>query len=147
MADVVDKQTRSRMMASIGPANTKPEIRVRRYLHARGFRYRLHSLKLPGRPDIVLPRYRMVVFVHGCFWHRHPGCRYATEPSTRVEFWKNKFRANVERDQRKEAQLRERGWRVLVIWECQTSSESALAQLSDSIASAGGLPEDSVIRA
>lgn len=129
MADVVDKPTRSRMMSGIGPKNTLPEMRVRRYLHARGFRYRLHSRKLPGRPDLVFPRYRVALFVHGCFWHRHPGCRFATNPGTRVEFWENKFATNVARDKRKAAKLRRLGWRVLTIWECQTTKPAKLAAL------------------
>ena len=98
MTDIVDQQTRSRMMSGIRGKNTKPELALRRALHARGFRFRLHSGKVHGRPDLVLPKHRAVVFVHGCFWHRHEGCRYATTPSTRPEFWRAKFDANVARD-------------------------------------------------
>lgn len=118
MADIVDKATRSRMMAGIGGKNTKPEMVLRRSLHARGFRYRLHVASLPGKPDIVLPKHRAVILVHGCFWHRHPGCRFATTPSTRPDFWSEKFRQNVSRDQRNLAALRNLGWRVATVWEC-----------------------------
>lgn len=118
MTDIVDAPTRSRMMAGIRSADTKPEIIVRQYLHARGFRFRLHRRDLPGRPDVVLPKYGAVVFVHGCFWHRHAGCRYASTPATRPEFWQGKFAGNVTRDRRNIDRLLERGWRVCVIWEC-----------------------------
>lgn len=118
MADIVDKATRSRMMAGIGGKNTKPEMVLRRALHARGFRYRLHVASLPGRPDIVLPKHQAVILVHGCFWHRHPGCRFATTPATRPDFWLEKFRQNIIRDQRNLAALRDQGWRVATVWEC-----------------------------
>jgi len=98
VADIVDTQTRSRMMAGIKGKDTKPELALRRALHARGFRYRLHSRNVHGRPGFVFPKYRAAVFVHGCFWHRHEGCRYTTTPSTRPEFWQAKFEANVARD-------------------------------------------------
>ncbi|MGR1216558.1 very short patch repair endonuclease [Metapseudomonas otitidis] len=111
---------RNELMRSIRRKDTAPEIVTRKLLHSLGLRFRLHRKSLPGSPDIVLPKHRTVVFVHGCFWHRHPGCRYASTPKTRQEFWLPKFAANVERDARKEAQLREMGWRVLVIWECET---------------------------
>lgn len=113
-------------MRAVKRAHTKPEIIVRQALHALGLRFRLHRRDLPGSPDIVLPRLGTVVFVHGCFWHRHPGCRYATTPKSRQEYWLPKFEANVERDARKEAQLRELGWRVAVIWECETKNLEAL---------------------
>jgi DNA mismatch endonuclease (patch repair protein) len=118
MVDIVDPDTRSRMMAGIKGSVTKPEIQVRRYLHACGFRFRLHRKDLPGRPDLVLPRYRLTIFVHGCFWHRHAGCHYASTPSTRPDFWQEKFAANVDRDRRNIDQLLELGWRVFVLWEC-----------------------------
>ncbi|WP_256658603.1 very short patch repair endonuclease [Pseudomonas sp. LTGT-11-2Z] len=118
--------SRSDIMRAVKRAHTKPEIIVRQALHALGLRFRLHRRDLPGSPDIVLPRLRTVVFVHGCFWHRHPACRYATTPKSRQEYWLPKFEANVERDARKEAQLRELGWRVVVIWECETKSLEAL---------------------
>lgn len=119
MADIVDPETRSRMMSGIRGKDTKPELALRRALHARGFRYRLHDKWLPGKPDLVLPRFRVVIFVHGCFWHRHEGCKYATTPATRPEFWQAKFRENAERDQRNIDALLALGWRVAVVWECE----------------------------
>ena len=116
--DVVDKQTRSRMMAGIRSKDTKAEMVVRRYLHRFGFRFRLHVSKLPGKPDIVLSKHRAVIFVQGCFWHRHSNCRYATTPSSNVEKWTEKFAANITRDARNIAALRGSGWRVFLIWEC-----------------------------
>lgn len=118
MTDIVDHQTRSRMMSGIRGKNTKPEVVLRQALHARGFRFRLHSGKVPGRPDLVLPRYRALIFVHGCFWHRHQGCRYASTPSTRPEFWQAKFEANVARDRAVHLAVIESGWRVATVWEC-----------------------------
>lgn len=118
MVDVVDRATRSRMMAGIKGVNTKPERDLRTALHARGFRYRLHAKNIVGRPDLVFPKYRAVVFVHGCFWHRHKGCRYTTTPATRPEFWEAKFEANIARDERVEAELQVAGWRVAIVWEC-----------------------------
>jgi DNA mismatch endonuclease (patch repair protein) len=118
--------SRSDIMRAVKRAHTKPEIIVRQALHALGLRFRLHRRDLPGSPDIVLPKFRTVVFVHGCFWHRHPDCRFATTPKSRQDYWLPKFEANIERDARKEAQLRELGWRVLVIWECETKSLEAL---------------------
>ena len=109
MTDIVDKHTRSRMMAGIKGKDTKPELVLRRALHARGFRYRLHSKNVPGRPDLVFPKHHAIVFVHGCFWHRHEGCRYTTTPSTRPEFWQAKFDANVTRDGAVQGQLLEAG--------------------------------------
>lgn len=111
-------------MASIRGRNTRPEMALRKALHRLGFRYRLHERKLPGHPDLVFPKYRAVVFVHGCFWHRHPGCRYATTPASNTEFWERKFRGNVERDNRNIRKLREQGWRVAVIWECALKGDN-----------------------
>jgi DNA mismatch endonuclease, patch repair protein len=121
MADILSKPERSALMARIRGVNTSPELAVRRFLHGRGFRFRLHLRKLPGRPDIVLPKLHTAIFVHGCFWHRHPGCKKATTPSTRKAFWKAKFEANVERDKRKVAELRDRGWTVITVWECEVT--------------------------
>ena len=118
MPDVVDKQTRSRMMSGIRGKNTRPELLLRRALHKRGFRYRLHVKSLPGKPDLVLPKYRAVIFAHGCFWHRHPGCRYTTTPATNTEFWLPKFQRTIDHDEVVMKQLTERGWRVGVVWEC-----------------------------
>lgn len=106
------------MMAGIKGKDTKPELVLRRALHARGFRYRLHSKTVPGRPDLVFPKHHAIVFVHGCFWHRHEGCRYTTTPSTRPEFWQAKFDANVARDRSVHDQLLDAGWRVATVWEC-----------------------------
>ncbi len=117
---------RSALMARIRGKDTKPELVVRRLVHAMGYRYRLHRRDLPGSPDLVFKSRRKVVFVHGCFWHRHPGCKKASTPSTRREFWQEKFDQNVERDVRKEIQLMAAGWAVLVIWECQTKDAERL---------------------
>jgi DNA mismatch endonuclease (patch repair protein) len=123
MADVYSKEKRSAIMAKIGPRDSEPELAVRRFLRAHGIGYRLHGKGLPGTPDLVLRGRRVVIFVHGCFWHRHPGCRYATHPGPRPEFWQAKFAGNVERDARKSAELEAAGWRVLVVWECATKPE------------------------
>lgn len=129
MTDIVDPAIRSRMMSAIRGKDTRPEMLVRRYLHACGIRFRLHSRQLPGRPDIVLPRFRTVVFVHGCFWHRHPACHLASTPATRAEFWATKFSRNVERDRANASALAAMGWQVLTIWECETRDPLLLDQL------------------
>ena len=126
MTDIVDAQRRSEMMAGIRGQNTAPELAVRRIAHRMGLRFRLHRNDLPGRPDLVFPRHRTAVFVHGCFWHRHEGCRRASTPKSRTVFWTTKFAANVERDARQQAALRTLGWRVLVIWQCETKDEVAV---------------------
>jgi DNA mismatch endonuclease (patch repair protein) len=113
-------------MAAIRGKDTLPELNVRRMLHGLGLRFRLHRRDLPGRPDIVLPRHRTVVFVHGCFWHRHEACRYTTTPKTRLAFWQAKFDANVARDHRNRVALEEMGLRVLVVWECELRNAEAL---------------------
>lgn len=129
--DVVDAATRSRMMAGIRGKDTKPELIVRRFLHRAGLRFRLHA-QLPGKPDLVLPKHRAAVFVHGCFWHRHEGCRYATTPANNAAAWQEKFAANVRRDAKMRQQLEELGWRVLVIWSCELD-ERRLAKLAAAI--------------
>ena len=106
-------------MAAIKSKNTKPEIAVRRLLHSLGYRFRLHRKDLPGSPDIVLPKYKTVIFVHGCFWHRHENCKFATTPKTREEFWENKFKQNEERDKNNFKELKNLNWKVLVLWECE----------------------------
>lgn len=121
--DVFSPAKRSQIMASVKGANTKPEIFVRSQLHRAGFRFRLHHKDLPGRPDIVLPRLRTVVFVHGCFWHGHPGCKHAALPKGNLEYWTQKIGRNVERDQRTRQQLAEDGWNVEVLWGCEIKSE------------------------
>lgn len=138
MADIVDRQTRSRMMAGIGPADTVPEMTVRRYLHACGLRFRLHDKRLPGRPDIVFAGSRIAVFVHGCFWHRHVGCRLTTSPGSHSDFWRHKFEANVRRDTAKAALLVELGWMPLVIWECETRDTDKLDLLYWRVRATGG---------
>lgn len=134
MTDIVDSQTRSRMMSAIRGKNTKPELALRRSLHALGLRYRLHAKGIPGKPDIVMPKYRAVIFVHGCFWHRHAGCRFATVPATRAEFWVTKFDANVVRDAAVQSALREAGWRVGTVWECALRTETSVTQTRDMVA-------------
>jgi DNA mismatch endonuclease (patch repair protein) len=131
MTDVVDRATRSRMMSGIRGKNTRPELIVRSFLHRAGLRFRLHA-KLPGKPDLVLPKYRTAVFVHGCFWHRHKDCRHATTPATNAVFWQEKFAANVRRDARVKQQLEDSGWRVLVIWSCELD-EYELVKLAATI--------------
>ena len=132
MADIVDKVTRSRMMAGIRGRDTKPEIQLRRAMHKLGLRFRLHEPKLPGRPDIVLPKYRALIFVHGCFWHQHGGCRFATVPKTRPEFWQAKFAANILRDKRNVADLQDKGWKVAIVWECHLKSNGS-ADIAENI--------------
>src|SRR6476661_3404850 len=119
MADVHSKETRSYNMSRIRSTDTKPEMLVRRFLHAQGFRYRLHVKDLPGKPDIVLPKYRTVIFVNGCFWHGHKDCRYAVVPKTRTEWWLDKLRRNVQRDQQVVLELRSMRWKVIIVWECE----------------------------
>ena len=142
MTDIVSPEVRSRMMRAIGPRNTQPEMRVRRFLHAAGLRYRLHVPGLPGKPDIVLPKYKCVIFVHGCFWHRHPGCRLATTPATRADFWSHKFEQNTARDAQVTKQLETNGWKVLVIWECETKCELSLNKLLQDIRNPGEQPAE-----
>lgn len=117
MVDIVDAATRSRMMSGIRSRNTKPEIRVRQFLHRQGFRFRLHVRELPGKPDIVLPRYRAVIFVHGCFWHGHD-CHIFKIPKTRTEFWQGKIARNRTNDEKSREKLLASGWRVGIVWEC-----------------------------
>jgi DNA mismatch endonuclease, patch repair protein len=119
------------MMSGIRGKDTKPELIVRSFLHRAGLRFRLHT-KLPGKPDLVFPKYRAVVFVHGCFWHRHEGCRYSTTPANNAEFWQEKFAGNVRRDARVKQKLEELGWRVQVIWSCQLN-ERELGKLASRI--------------
>lgn len=128
MTDRLTPEKRSWNMSRIGSKNTKPELKVRKRLHALGYRFRLHRKDLPGKPDIVLPRYRTVIFVHGCFWHRHEGCAKAYRPKSRLEFWQKKFDGNVARDIRNQADLRALGWNTVVIWECETGDEIELSR-------------------
>jgi len=125
MADIVNTSTRSRIMSSIRSADTQPEMALRRLLHAAGLRYGLHRKNLPGKPDIVLTRWKAVVLVHGCFWHRHSGCHWCTTPATNSEFWNAKFAKNVQRDQQCVHELLGLGWRVATVWECALRGEDA----------------------
>lgn len=126
MTDTLSPSARSVLMSRIRGKDTKPEIVVRSLLHRMGFRFRLHRRGLPGSPDIVLPGHGAVVFVHGCFWHRHTRCKGATTPKSRVKFWQEKFAANVERDKRNRRDLRRLGWKVLVVWECELKKPEKL---------------------
>lgn len=126
MVDRLTPERRSWNMGRIRGGDTAPERVVRSTLHALGLRFRLHRRDLPGRPDIVLKRWKTVVFVHGCFWHRHKGCRFAYTPKSRIEFWSAKFAGNVERDARANATLQREGWRVITVWECEAATRPAL---------------------
>jgi DNA mismatch endonuclease (patch repair protein) len=119
MADVHDKKTRSYNMSMIRSKNTKPEMLVRKFLHAQGFRYRLHDKKLPGKPDIVLPKYKTVIFIHGCFWHGHKGCKYFVVPKTRTYWWLNKINTNKANDLKALKTLKKEDWRTINLWECE----------------------------
>ena len=135
MADSLSKEKRSWNMSKIRGKDTAIEVKVRKYLFSKGFRYRKNVKTLPGKPDIVLPKYKTVVFVHGCFWHRHEGCKDATTPKTRTDFWNEKFRKNVENDQLHTQQLTEMGWKVLVLWECEIEKrfEETMTLLTEQI--------------
>ena len=126
MADKLNTQQRHHCMSHIRSKNTKPEILVRKGLHARGFRFRLHNKKLPGSPDVVLPKYGVAIMVNGCFWHGHKGCRYATKPKTNIEFWETKIARNRHRDEVTTAHLEALGWTVITIWECELRTSSQL---------------------
>jgi DNA mismatch endonuclease (patch repair protein) len=115
-------------MSRIKGKDTSPELSVRSVLHSMGYRFRLHVKTLPGRPDVVLPKWRTVIFVHGCFWHRHEGCKFAYTPKSRLDFWLKKFDENVKRDAMQRAKLKAAGWKVRVVWECQTADREALRQ-------------------
>ena len=128
MSDGTDP-VRSRIMAAVRGRDTAPELRVRRCLHAMGYRFRLHRRDLPGTPDIVLPRHRICIFVHGCFWHRHPGCRKTTTPKRNAEFWNEKFARNVARDEANGRDLMSAGWNVVIMWECETEDPERIAEV------------------
>jgi len=128
MTDVFDKEKRSKIMASVKSKDTKPEMIVRKLLHSMGYRYRLHREDLPGSPDIVLPKYRKVIFVHGCFWHGHEGCPRAKLPKTNRDFWEEKIRINIRRDRDNVQQLLRLGWTPLVIWSCEIRDKSKLKE-------------------
>lgn len=134
MSDILSSSQRHHCMSRIRGKNTKPEILVRRGLHARGFRFRLQDKKLPGRPDIVLPKYGVVIMVNGCFWHGHKGCRYAIKPKTNVEFWETKIARNLHRDEVTNAHLEALGWHVITVWECELRGKSIVTSKLDALA-------------
>lgn len=129
MADTVSKEKRSEIMSHVTGKETKPEIIVRKYLFARGLRYRKNVKRLPGTPDIVFPKYKTAVFVNGCFWHGHKGCKYSHLPSSNFEYWEKKIADNIERDERKKRELEGLGYRVLIIWQCQLKSNTKIETL------------------
>lgn len=132
MADVHSKETRSYNMSRIRSKDTKPELKVRKFLHANGYRYRLHVKDLPGKPDIVLPKYKTVIFIHGCFWHGHQGCRYYVIPKSRTDWWINKINTNISNDEKALESLTSSGWTILQVWECELKKnniESTLRNL------------------
>ena len=136
MADVLTPKQRSYNMSRIRGKDTKPEEMVRKYLFSQGFRYRKNDARLPGKPDIVLPKYKTVIFVNGCFWHKHEGCRYFVWPKNNAEFWKRKIESNVSRDQRNYELLRQAGWKIIIVWDCQLKSkkrETTLEMLAESL--------------
>jgi DNA mismatch endonuclease (patch repair protein) len=136
MADVHDPKTRSYNMSRIKGKDTRPEMIVRKFLFSKGFRYRLHDKKLPGKPDIVLPKYKTVIFINGCFWHGHEGCKYFVLPKTRAEWWLNKIIGNISNDNRNIDALKAEGWNVIIVWECelkQRKSEFSLNRLLENI--------------
>jgi len=137
MVDNISKEERSHVMSLVKQKDTKPEMIVRSYLHRKGLRYRLHNKTLPGKPDLVFPKYKTIVFVHGCFWHGHgdPQCKLARIPKSRVEFWTNKIKGNRERDTGNKKKLEIMGWRVLTIWECELSGQESLKKLFNAIKS------------
>lgn len=131
MADIKTKESRSYNMSRISGKDTKPEELVRKYLFSKGFRYRKNVRQLPGTPDLVLPKYRTVIFVNGCFWHGHEGCKYFVWPKSNAEFWRQKIKTNISRDRRKEAQLRDMGWNVMIVWECELRPPKREATLEE----------------
>lgn len=136
MADVHDTAIRSYNMSRIKGKDTKPEETVRKYLFSKGFRYRKNVSTLPGKPDIVLPKYKTCIFVHGCFWHKHEGCKYFVWPKSNEEFWKDKLEKNVARDKNEQAELEKMGWHILIVWECQLkkkNKEQTLRELEEKI--------------
>jgi DNA mismatch endonuclease, patch repair protein len=139
LMDVVSFDKRSAIMANIKSRNTRPELAVRRDAHRLGLRFRLHRRDLPGSPDIVFPGRRTVLFVHGCYWHRHTGCKFAYTPKSNVEFWQKKFQTNVARDLRVRQELEDRGWKVITIWECETKDQNMIVDsLTQKVCAAAG---------
>lgn len=135
MTDIFSKNKRSKIMSKISSKNTKPEIILRKALFEKGYRYRINYKKLPGSPDIVLPKYKTVIFVHGCFWHAHPNCKDAHLPKTNIEFWRNKINSNIERDKRTTQQLMSLGWNIIIVWECEIKKKNMASLISGIISS------------
>jgi len=133
--DIFDKEKRSEVMSHIRGRNTKPEVKLRKALFAKGFRYRTNVSKLPGKPDIVLRKYKSVIFVNGCFWHGHEGCKYATRPKSNTEFWEHKIRTNQQRDQLQTLQLEANGWHVRTVWECEINNRLRFSVLVEELSS------------
>ena len=131
MADKFSKETRSRVMSRIRSKDTKPEIIVRSFLFSKGLRFRKNDKRYPGSPDIVLPKYKTVVFVHGCFWHLHEGCKYAVMPKSNVDYWKKKLYGNKERDERNKIELEQLGWKVITVWECHLKNNKLEKTLNE----------------
>lgn len=129
MVDHISPERRSWLMARVKGKDTTPELRVRRAAHAMGLRFRLHRKDLPGKPDLVFPKHKLAVFVHGCFWHRHDGCPKASTPKSRTEFWDMKFQANVERDKRNLSEIERLGWSCIIVWECETQNPQKLDEI------------------
>lgn len=144
--DVFSVDERSRIMGRIGGKNTRPELRVRKLLHALGYRFRIHRKDLPGTPDVVFPGRRAVIFVHGCFWHRHEGCPRATTPATNRDFWERKFRSNTKRDAERIEQLGRLGYRCLVVWECETKNLERLAERLTAFLRLEDVPDGQTLR-
>lgn len=139
MTDTLSRKERSERMSLIRDRDSAPEMKLRRLVHAMGFRYRLHVKELPGKPDLVFPSRRAVIFMHGCFWHRHEGCKLARLPKSKLDFWKQKLEANMERDFLHQQQLRSLGWRVLVVWECEmVYTERVVAIVREFLSEKGG---------
>jgi len=130
MADVHDKKTRSYNMSMIRSKDTKPEILVRKFLFGNGFRYKLYDKTLPGKPDLVFPKYKTVIFIHGCFWHGHEGCKYFVVPKTRTKWWLDKINSNIANDKKKKTSLKKLGWKTITIWECEIKPEKRGKTLS-----------------
>lgn len=133
MTDNHTPEVRSYNMSQIKSKDTKPEEKVRKYLFSRGFRYRKNDKRLPGKPDIVLPKYKTVIFVNGCFWHKHEGCKYFVMPKSNIEYWETKIENNVERDKRNLSKLNEMGWKTIIVWECELKKKSFDSTMSNLI--------------
>ena len=139
MADRLSREKRSWNMSHIRNKDTEIEVKVRKYLFSKGFRYRKNDSRLPGKPDVVLPRYKTVIFVHGCYWHRHPGCKNCTTPSTNAAFWLEKFDKNIKNDAKHKDELEEAGWKVVVLWECEIENdfENTMEKVTEQLLKAG----------